>query len=104
MFAQVEGRIGVARGNFFQLFTTWQRAPRYVASILIGVPIWYVVGILITFSPEFGKALGMTPGAERRRRRVFCYLGLVGRRLRSAAGSRQCDRQPQAACSRCSSG
>ena len=29
------------RGQFFKLFSTWHRASRYIASILVGVPIWY---------------------------------------------------------------
>lgn len=49
----------VERGNFFRLFATRARAVRYLSVILIGVPIWYTVGILITFSPEIGKAMGM---------------------------------------------
>ncbi len=36
------------------------RLGRYLCCILIGLPTWYVVGLLITFSPEFGKANGAT--------------------------------------------
>jgi MFS family permease len=32
---------------------------KYLMAILIGLPIWFVVGILITFSPEFGTAKGI---------------------------------------------
>lgn len=37
-----------------------RRLGRYICCILIGLPCWYVVGLLILFSPEFGKALGAT--------------------------------------------
>lgn len=37
-----------------------QRLAKYIQCILVGLPIWFVVGILITFSPEFGKALGLS--------------------------------------------
>jgi MFS family permease len=50
----------VTRGNFISIFTTWTRARRYFAVILVGVPIWYVVGVLVTLAPEIGKSLGMT--------------------------------------------
>jgi MFS family permease len=50
----------IARGNFFMLFTSWDRFSRYVNCILVGVPIWYSLGIVVTFSPELAPALGIT--------------------------------------------
>ena len=64
------------RGQFLTLFTTWRRASRYLASIFVGVPIWYVVAILMTFSPEIAKATGMHPVPDAGRAVVFCYVGL----------------------------
>ena len=49
----------VGRGNFLSLFTNADRLGRYLRCLLIGVPLWFVVGILITFAPEFGEALGV---------------------------------------------
>ncbi|MFN8689182.1 MAG: MFS transporter, partial [Cyclobacteriaceae bacterium] len=43
----------VERGNFLQLFRSRERLIKFIGCILIGLPIWYVIGILITFSPEF---------------------------------------------------
>jgi MFS family permease len=40
------------RGSFFHLFKTRERRLKYLACILVGVPIWYSVGLLITLSPE----------------------------------------------------
>jgi MFS family permease len=48
----------VRRGDFRMLFRG-ERLRRYLCCILIGVPIWYVIGILATFAPEFGRALAM---------------------------------------------
>jgi putative MFS transporter len=70
---RVESR---ARGRFLQLFATRERAVRYIASILIGVPIWYVVGVLITFSPEFGRTMGMTLAPSAGQAVLYCYVGL----------------------------
>ncbi|WP_299990201.1 MFS transporter [uncultured Pontibacter sp.] len=67
----------VTRGNFLSLFTNVKRFWKYLKCILIGVPIWYVVGILITFSPEFGVALGVKDTVSAARAVSFCYLGLV---------------------------
>jgi len=49
----------VARGNFFMLFTSWDRFTRYIFCILVGLPIWYSLGIVVTFSPEIASALGI---------------------------------------------
>jgi len=50
----------VARGNFFMLFTSWDRFSRYMNCILVGLPIWYSLSIIVTFSPELAPALGVT--------------------------------------------
>lgn len=77
MFENVK-QIGSSRGNVLQLFNTWERARKYVAVILIGVPIWYVIGILITFSPEIGRALGMSEAPTAGNAVMYAYLGLAG--------------------------
>ena len=77
MFRTMEARTCVSRGNMLALFTDRQRFLRYLNSILIGVPIWFVVGILITFSPEFAKALGTTGPVSAGNAVMYCYLGLV---------------------------
>lgn len=66
----------LARGRFIQLFATRERATRYAAIVLVGIPIWYVVGILITFSPEFGRAMGIDPVPTPARAVLFAYIGL----------------------------
>jgi predicted MFS family arabinose efflux permease len=43
------------RGSFKLLFATRSRAFKYIACILMGVPIWYSVGLLITLSPELAE-------------------------------------------------
>ncbi len=58
MFHDVKKR-QISSGNFFYLLKNQQRFIRYLCCILLGVPIWFMIGILITFSPEFSKALGV---------------------------------------------
>ena len=41
------------------LFNNSERFFRYLKCILVGLPIWFVVGVLITFSPELGEAMGL---------------------------------------------
>lgn len=50
----------VERGNFLKLLTNPRSLRKYVLAIIMGVPLWFVVGILITFSPEFGRHAGLT--------------------------------------------
>jgi putative MFS transporter len=86
MFEQVK-QSGVARGNFLSLFATRDRARRYLSVILIGVPIWYAVGVLVTFSPEFGRAMGMAEPPSPGRAVMFTYIGLAVGDLMSGAAS-----------------
>lgn len=65
------------RGDLRLLLTGGGRLRRYVSVILIGVPIWYVVSILVTFAPEVGRALGMQPVPSASRAVLFTYTGLV---------------------------
>jgi putative MFS transporter len=46
------GATGTARGSLRLLFATKKRTVKYLACIIMGVPIWYSVGLLITLSPE----------------------------------------------------
>lgn len=43
----------VPRGNFLMFFTNAQRFKKYAFAILIGLPTWYVVGILVNYSNRF---------------------------------------------------
>ena len=65
------------RGDFFSLFTNRQRFFKYIRCIVIGIPLWFVVGILITLSPEFGKVLGVRGEVNAGAAVAYCYAGLV---------------------------
>ena len=67
----------VRRGNVFMLFTKKARLIRFLGCILIGLPIWFVIGILITFSPEFAKAMGISNPIIAGDAVMYCYLGLA---------------------------
>ncbi len=76
MYREIADR-SISKGDFFSLFTRRAHFLKYMKSILIGLPIWFAVGILITFSPEFGKALAVTGPVNAGEAVMFCYLGLV---------------------------
>ncbi|WP_192822656.1 MFS transporter [Rufibacter sp. LB8] len=75
MFARTQ-HAQVTRGNFLSLFTNGPRFLKYLKCILIGVPIWFVVGVLITFSPEFAQALGVPVAISVAKAIGFSYFGL----------------------------
>ena len=62
MFNSVKEK-NIGRGNFIQLFTDGKLLKKYLQCILIGLPIWYVIGILVTFSPEFAVNFQVRSGA-----------------------------------------
>lgn len=65
------------RGNFLKLFTNRDRLSRFLSCIFIGLPIWFVVGILITFSPELSREIGFTGTIVAGNAVMVSYLGLV---------------------------
>ena len=78
MFTQVL-QSNEKKGDFLSLFTSSKRFYKYVQCILIGVPLWFLVGVLITFSPEFAKSLGVQHAETiiAGKAIAFCYAGLV---------------------------
>ncbi len=82
----------VQRGNFFMLFTNWDRFKRYLFGILIGLPTWYVIGVLVYFSSDFAREFGITEKVDPGKAIMYAYaaisigdilIGLVSQRLRS---------------------
>jgi MFS family permease len=74
LFETTKTRAG-NKGNFFLLFSNRARALRYLAVVLVGLPTWFVMGILITFSPEIGRAIGLETAPSPGRAVMFAYLG-----------------------------
>ena len=65
------------RGNFLMLFSKFDRFKRYICVILVGAPLWGVVGLFITFTPEFAKAFGMSVLPKAGTAVLACYAGLI---------------------------
>lgn len=76
MFHQVK-EMNVQRGNFFMLFSKWERLKRYMLSIFIGLPTWFVIGILVTFSKEFGEAFGIKEPIDSGKSIMFAYAAIA---------------------------
>ncbi|NCT93416.1 MAG: MFS transporter [Chitinophagaceae bacterium] len=66
----------VVRGDFWMLFRTRERAWRYIRCILIGIPAWYVIGVLVTFSDKFGEEMGVT-GVDPGKAIMYQYMAIA---------------------------
>lgn len=75
MFQQVK-EMNVSRGNFFMFFTNKERFFKYIRSILIGLPTWFVIGVLVTFSDQFGLHLGIAEAIDPGKAIMFAYVGI----------------------------
>jgi putative MFS transporter len=73
MFTQTK-KSGVSRGNFFMFFTDARRFKKYICAILIGLPTWYVIGVLVAFSNNFAKEFGITENVQPKVSTMFAYL------------------------------
>ncbi len=66
----------IPRGKLSMLFNNRERFLRYLYCLMIGLPIWFVVGILITQAPEFGKVMGASVTLSAGKGILFSYIGL----------------------------
>ena len=66
----------VARGNFISLFTNATRFRKYLLAILIGLPTWYVIGILVNQSDRFAKDFYGANAVDSGRSIMFAYIGI----------------------------
>ena len=91
MFTAVSTNHDIRRGDFLMFFNNRKRAMLYLRCVLIGIPAWYIIGVLVTFSDQFAKEFGIEhvdPG----RAIMYQYMaiafgdltaGLISRKLKS---------------------
>lgn len=67
----------IAKGNFLMFFNKKSRFKKYILAILIGLPTWYVIGILIAFSNNFGEQFGLSEKILPKKATMFAYVGIA---------------------------
>ncbi len=91
MFDKIKKQ-NVIKGDFFMLFNNRERLKKYILSILIGLPTWFVIGVLVTFSNDFALALGIFEKIDTGRAIMYAYvaisigdilIGIVSQQLKS---------------------
>ena len=76
MFKQLKQQ-NVTRGNFFMFFTNATRFRKYILAILIGLPTWYVIGVLVNLSNRFAGELYGQKTLDSGRAIMFAYAAIA---------------------------
>lgn len=76
MFHQVKAA-NVSRGNLLLFFTSASRLRKYLLAILIGLPTWYVIGILVNLSNRFATNLYGTNAVISGKAIMYAYIGIA---------------------------
>jgi MFS transporter, putative metabolite:H+ symporter len=76
MFKEVK-EMGISRGNFFAFFSNTERFLKYIKCILIGLPTWFVIGVLVSFSDKFATEFGITEPISPGKAIMFAYVGIA---------------------------
>jgi MFS family permease len=77
MFTNVSAQKHIAKGDFFSFFTNFRRLALYLRCIGMGLPTWFVIGILAGFSNEVGVALHLPEKIDPGYAIMWCYVGLA---------------------------
>jgi MFS family permease len=68
--------MNIQKGNFFMFFTNLNRFKKYALAILIGLPTWYVIGILMNYSNRFAGELYDNSKIDSGEATMFGYIGI----------------------------
>jgi MFS transporter, putative metabolite:H+ symporter len=74
MFSKLKAST-VSKGNFLSLFSTKTSFLKYISCIMVGLPVWFVVGVCVKFSADFALHLGVV-GAKGSDAIMYSYIGL----------------------------
>ena len=66
----------ISKGNILLFFNNGRRFRKYVFSILLGLPTWYVIGILIAFSNKFAKDFGIAEDINPGKATMYAYIAI----------------------------
>ncbi len=76
MYEHMRNLRELPRGRLDWFFNSRDRFRRLAHCILLGMPTWFVIGILVTFSPEICAALGATEPVSAGEGVIYYYVGL----------------------------
>jgi len=65
------------KGNFFMFFTSYKRFSKYIKAILIGLPTWFVIGVMVNYSNKFATGLYGDNLIDSGKSVMFAYIGIA---------------------------
>jgi putative MFS transporter len=77
----------IRQGNFFMMFATRERFARFLQTILLGLPVWFVIGLLVARAPEIAIILRVDGAIAQNLCILLAYSGLVLGDLASGTAS-----------------
>jgi MFS family permease len=77
MFKHVQQKSTIVRGNFFMFFQDAKRFRKYILAILIGLPTWFVIGVLVNLSNQFAKDFYGENKIESGRAIMYAYAAIA---------------------------
>ena len=78
MFSAVKAEAHIKKGNILQLFSNKKSLKKYLSIIFVTVPVWYVMGTLVLFSPELSELMGLPEKSISAGRSImFAYAGIT---------------------------
>lgn len=72
---QQSRQANVQHGNFLMFFNNRERFVKYIQCVIIGLPVWYIIGVLVTFSDQFAAAMRIE-GVEPAKAIMYLYLAI----------------------------
>ena len=77
MFKNVQQKATIVRGNFFMFFQDAKRFRKYILAILIGLPTWFVIGVLVNLSNQFARDFYGENKIESGRAIMYAYAAIA---------------------------
>ena len=76
LFNEVK-KSNAVKGNFLLFFNNKERFYKYAKAVLIGLPTWYVIGILLAFSNNFAEKFGITEKILPKKATMYAYVAIA---------------------------
>jgi putative MFS transporter len=77
IFKSLENKSQVSKGNFLMFFNNRARFKKYMLAILIGLPTWFVIGIMLNLSNRFAKELYGENSIDSGASIMYGYVGIA---------------------------
>jgi MFS family permease len=67
----------ISKGNFLLFFSSYKRFSKYIKAILIGLPTWFVIGVMVNYSNKFASTLYGVNLIDSGKSVMFAYIGIA---------------------------